>query len=191
MGEYLKHMRFSFLLASILYLVLGAVLLFWPVTTSNVICYAIGGILLLYGAVTLVGFLRRDSAVGAVRPELLLGVLATGLGAVFLLWPQVILSFLPVVFGIYLAADSLINLKRAAEMRRCRYERWYIAVILSLIGVALGVFVFFHPYLTATNVIRVIGGVFLYQGISDLWSIRKVTVLLQNAPIESDPIDVE
>jgi len=191
MREYLKNMRFTFLLAAILYLVLGIVLLLWPVMTSNVICYAVGGILLLYGAVTLIGIFLRASAVGTFRPELLLGVLAAGLGAVFLLWPQAILSLLPVVFGIYLAADSLMNLKRAMEMRRYHYDRWYIAVILSLIGIALGVFVFFHPYLTATNLIRVIGVVFLYQGISDLWSIHKVTLLFQNSTIESDPIDIE
>lgn len=191
MREWLKNMKVSFLLAAVLYIALGAVLLIWPDLSSTVICYAFGGVLLLYGTFALASYFRHNNSMGALRFELVLGALAAGLGLVFLLFPRVVLSFLPIIFGVYLAIDSALNARRAWEMRRYHYDRWYVALLLALLGVGLGAFIVFQPYFTAKSLIRLIGAVFLYEGISDLWSIRTVAVLIKNAPIEAEPIDVE
>ncbi|MFQ9917280.1 MAG: DUF308 domain-containing protein [Flavonifractor plautii] len=49
-------MKLSFLLAAVLYVILGLVLLIWPGVSATVFCYAFGGILLIYGMVAIVSF---------------------------------------------------------------------------------------------------------------------------------------
>ncbi|UQT47735.1 DUF308 domain-containing protein [Flavonifractor plautii] len=49
-------MKLSFLLAAVLYIILGLILLIWPGVSATVFCYAFGGILLIYGVVTIVSF---------------------------------------------------------------------------------------------------------------------------------------
>ena len=116
-------------------------------------------------------------------------------GAFFLLQPKVVASILPVIMGIFIVIDGLLNLKRAFELHRLEYGRWFITLILSLVSVALGLLVVFQPYLAAEALIMLIGVVFIYEGLSDRWAIVKVTRLTKELrkrmPVEVDPIDVE
>lgn len=193
MKEYLKSMKISFLLAAVLYILLGVVLLVWPGTTAAVICYAFGGILVCYGAATILGFFL--SRAGGFVFELFLGIVAGALGIFFLVRPQVIISILPVALGLFILVDGLLNLKRAVDLRRLEYSRWYVSLVLSLVSLVLGLVVLFHPYLAAEALVMVIGGVVIYEGLSDIWTIfmvgRLTRQLRKRMPIEVDPIDVE
>lgn len=191
MRERLKSLQLSVILAAVLYIALGLVLLLWPDLSSTVLCYAFGAVLLLYGVFTLFTLFRSGGTSVAFRLEQVVAAVAAALGLVFLLWPHMILSFLPVVFGVYLVVDSIPAIKRAWEMRRYHYERWAVALALALLGAGLGLFIVFQPWFTAKVLLRIIGAVFVYQGVADLWGIRTITVLVKNAPIEADPIDVE
>ena len=65
----------------------------------------------------------------------------------------------------------------------------------SLVGVALGVMLLTRPFSAVEAVFMLIGGVFLYLGCSDLWSLYKVSRLTRElrkrAPIDVDPIDID
>lgn len=195
MREYLKSLKMTFILAAILYVALGVALLFQPNLSLTILCYLLGGILLAYGVITIVSFFLHDSAMGTFRLELVLGILAAALGILFLLRPAFILSVTSDILGIYIAIDSLINLKRATELYRLNYPKWWLTLVLSLVGIAMALVILFYPFQTQLILFRVVGGVFAYTGVSDLWALFKVSRLTRElrkrAPIEVDPIDIE
>ena len=115
MREFFHNMKLSFLLAAVLYIVLGLILLIWPGVSATVFCYAFGGILLIYGVVTIVSFFLRDSRQGSFVFELFLGIVAAALGLLFLLRPVIVASVLPVILGLFIVVDGLVNLKRAPD----------------------------------------------------------------------------
>ena len=117
MREFFHNMKLSFLLAAVLYIILGLILLIWPGVSATVFCYAFGGILLIYGVVTIVSFFLRDSRQGSFVFELFLGIVAAALGLLFLLRPVIVASVLPVILGLFIVVDGLVNLKRALELR--------------------------------------------------------------------------
>lgn len=194
MRDFFRQMRLSFLVASILYVILGLVLLIWPGVSATVFCWAFGSLLLAYGAVTILTFFFRDSRAGSFVFELLLGIVAAALGLLVLLRPVVVASVLPVIVGLFILVDGLVNLKRALELRSMMYERWIVPLILSLISVGLGLLVLFHPFLAAEALVMVIGAVFLYTGVSDLWTIFQVSrwtkEFLKRNPGDIDPTDL-
>ena len=194
MLEYIKNLKLNFILASILYLVLGLVLLIWPAASSLALCRLLGAALLLYGRFNLVGFFLRDSGMGAFRLELFLGVVATGVGIFFLVQPRLVLSFLPIVMGVYAVIDSAVVLKRTLELYRMEYHRWWLSLVLALVGIVLGLVLVFRPFAVTTTFFRLVGVVFLYLGISDFWSLWRVTSLVRdlrkNGAIDVDPIDI-
>lgn len=194
MLEYVKNLKLNFILASILYLVLGLVLLIWPAASSLALCRLLGAALLLYGLFNLVGFFLRDSGMGAFRLELFLGVVATGVGIFFLVQPRLVLSFLPIVMGVYVVIDSAVALKRTLELYRMEYHRWWLSLVLALVGIVLGLVLVFRPFAVTTTFFRLVGVVFLYLGISDFWSLWRVTSLVRdlrkNGTIDVDPIDI-
>ena len=175
MKAFLRNMKISFILAAVLYLVLGLFLLLWPGTSITVICYLFGGVLFLYGLVSVLTFFLRDSRQGNFVLELFLGIVAAAIGLLFLVRPAVAASILPVIVGLFVVVDGLLNLKRAIELHGLLYPRWGIALALSLCSIVLGLLVVFRPFLAAEALAMLIGAVLIFEGLSDLWTIFKVS----------------
>lgn len=195
MRQWIKNLKISCFLAAVLYVVFGVVLIVWPNTSGDVICTFLGAVLLLYGVITVISFFVHDSRMGVFGFDLVTGILAIALAILFLARPELPLSFLPVVLGLYIVIDALLNLKRALEMRRMAYEHWWVILLLSLVSAALGVVILLRPVKTAALLIRLTGGVFVYTGLSDLWAIFKLNRVAKawraGRTIEVDPIDIE
>ena len=195
MRRFLKNMQLNFLLASILYILLGIVLIIWPGFSSVLLCRLLGGGLLLYGLFALGGYLFHSRDADAFRLEFFFGVVAAALGLFFLLKPSMVYFLLSTILGVYVVIDSLVALQRALRLYRLGYARWWASLLLALVGVVLGVLLVVRPFGATKLLIRFIGAVFLYLGISDLWSLRKLSSLIQdlqkNAPIEMDPLDLQ
>ena len=195
MREYLKNMKISFFLAAILYIVLGLVLLIWPDITGNLVCFAFGLVLLIYGVITIISFFVHDSRQGSFRLELFLGIVAAGVGLVFLIRPDIVLSILPVVLGIYIVIDALLNLKRAIDLSRMGYPRWWVVLVLSLVSAVFGVLILCRPLFLADVIFMVIGAVLVYNRytytVGPFQGGPGHQRAAQAHPIEVDPIDIE
>ncbi|MEG2958970.1 MAG: hypothetical protein RR828_04460, partial [Oscillospiraceae bacterium] len=55
------------------------------------------------------------------------------------------------------------------------YEKWWVVLILALLTAALALLVIFNPFGALNTLIMVIGGILIYQGISDLWAISRIS----------------
>lgn len=195
MKDRLKNLSVSFVLLSVLYVLLGLVLLIWPATVMDALCYLTGGILLLYGAISIVGFCREEMRTAGSFLTLLLGIVAAAVGAVLLFQPALFQSILTVILGLYILIDGLLNLKRAMELRRMEHMGWTLYLILSLITVVLGLLVVFRPMLAGTALVRLIGVSLLYSGGADLWTLLQLSRWTKEYrrihPVEVDPVDPE
>lgn len=174
----------SFISASLVYVALGLVLLFFPDLTTNLICTVTGLLLLAYGIFTGFRFFAGSSNGYRSQLDAVLGVFAAVLGAFFLLRPQLILSILPVLFGLYILIDGLLNLKRGLDMRSYGYAGWTTTLVLSIISLVLAGVILWDPFSTHLLLVRIIGAAFLYQGLSDLWSIYMLDRLIRLAEKE-------
>ncbi|WP_209342350.1 DUF308 domain-containing protein [Flavonifractor sp. AGMB03687] len=194
MKERLKNMTVSFVFLSVLYLLLGIVLLVWPTLVMDIISYAFGAILLLYGLFAIVGFYRSEDRRGGAFLGLFLGIVAAAVGAIMVLYPPLIQSIIPVILGLYIAIDGLLSVKRTLELHRMDYARWNVNLILSLVSAGLGIFIVFHPLLTQASLFRVIGVVLIYAGGSDLWTLLQLSrwtkEYRKTHPVDIDPIDL-
>lgn len=176
MKEWLKSVKWNLILAALAYVVLGVVLLAWPDTTGNVLCTLLGILLLGYGIFQIIGFFTRgDEGWGSGAVYLLAGLCAVVLGVFALSSPEKVLAILPVALGAVVVVDSCISLKRAFQLKELGMERWWIAALLAVVTLLFGLVVMFNPFQSALLVIRIVGGVLIYQGISDLVTITRVT----------------
>lgn len=176
MKEWLKSVKWNLILAALAYVVLGVVLLAWPDTTGNVLCTLLGILLMGYGIFQIIGFFTRgDEGWGSGAVYLLAGLCAVALGVFALSSPEKVLAILPVALGAVVVVDSCISLKRAFQLKELGMERWWIAALLAVVTLLFGLVVMFNPFQSALLVIRIVGGVLIYQGISDLVTITRVT----------------
>lgn len=169
-----RNATFSFILAALLCLALGVALLMWPDSALLVLCYIIGAILAIYGAVNIILYFARHG-LPALRFELIVGIISAAFGLFILLQPQRIVDFLYIVLGLIIIFDSLVSLKRAITLRSLEMKKWWIPLLLSILTLALGLLVIFNPGLFANLTLIVIGIILIYEALSDLWCIHLVS----------------
>lgn len=176
MKETLREIKWNFVLSALLYLLLGVVLAIWPDGSAKMLCYCIGGVVTAYGVFNIVAYFTRRGLEG-LHPELLAGIVAVAFGVFTLLKPTVIAGILPFVLGLIIVVDGAVNLKRAMTLRSLGFSKWGIYLLLSCLTILLGVGAVLNPFESLTLLLRLIGLVLIYEGISDLWAIFRISSL--------------
>ena len=114
----MKYMKTSFAAFALVFMLLGLALLLFPGLSSRIICYALGGLCLVWSVVKLIGYFSRDPYRLAFQFDLALAVFCLILGLVLIFFSKAVLSFLPVIVGIYTVVSGVFKLQTAFEARR-------------------------------------------------------------------------
>lgn len=191
----LKTIKGSYIAASVVYIIIGIVLLLFPEMSLKVVCGIFGTVILLFGLLRIFSYIRNRDVGFIGQFELALGIVFSVIGG-FLLWkPGVILSILPIVIGIYIIFDSLQNFKQALDLYKVSYDKWWLMLILSMILALLGVIIVLNPFETVEVSVMFIGGIFVFDGISNIISIlftnRKIKQLTAVAVIDVEPEELK
>ena len=158
MKQFFQDVKNSFLLSAAVSIILGIVLIVYPVKTSLLICY-IAGALLLFGGVGEPFFFRYDLFVALV---LIL------FGCFVIFESDLVIAFIPVVIGIILLANGLLSIQKAFNLKKTGLEKWWLEFLLALLTSVLGIIICTNPFdaVATTNIF--IGICLVYSGISDL-----------------------
>ena len=164
----LRYVKSGMMLLSIAYIVIGMMLLIMPQTSLLWICYAFGAVVLITGIVCLIQY-ARIRGTGFTAPFMLLGgVITAGLGIFTLAKPQVVASFLPIVFGIFIVVDGLSRIGSAIDLAKRKGQKWWVLLLLSIVSVALGILLVLHPFGAAVSVVMVCGILLIVEGAMNL-----------------------
>mgnify|MGYP003227978379 CR=1 FL=1 len=154
-----KKLKWNLILMSLLYLALGIFLLMVPGTALNVVCYALGGVVLACAAVQLVRYFVVERGVFQSQLTLISGLVCLALGAL-----------LPIVFGLFIIFDSLGRVQNALELRRCAYSSWKVFLLLAVLSVILGIVMVVDPFGTMETLVMAIGLILILEAALNLLS---------------------
>ena len=163
----LRRIKGTYLLFSILSLLLGLALLIFPALSSRIVCYLLGGLCLAWAAVKLIGYFTKDPYRLAFQFDLALGILCLILGLILICFSRMVLSFLPVIVGIYTVVGGVFKLQTAFEARRFGITSWPWMLLASAAAIVVGALVLILPYQTALLGIRLMGLAIIAGGIED------------------------
>ena len=165
-----KKLKWNLILMSLLYLALGIFLLMVPGTALNVVCYALGGVVLACAAVQLVRYFVVERGVFQSQLTLISGLVCLALGAFLIIRSDVVVRVLPIVFGLFVIFDSLGRIQNALELRRCEYPSWKIFLLLAVLSVVLGSGMVVDPFGTMETLVMAIGLILILEGALNLLS---------------------
>ena len=159
----LNYFRKSLITTSILYTILGLVLIIAPGKALRLACFLIGAVTVWYGLSKIIAC-RRDG-----QPfDLSLGVVLLALGLFLLISPQFIVSIVPVALGIYILVDSVSAIKRAQDMKALGFDKWWASLLAALALMAFGVVIILNPFGAVETLIVFVGIGFVLDGVSTL-----------------------
>lgn len=176
----------------------GVLFLVFPDSCSKIICYLIGGALLIGGVVSIVTYLKygRDepfSSFGLVR-----GTALVVIGVFILINPEFLIGFLSSILGIVLIIDGTLKLQYAVDLLRLKISGWMAVLILALAAVVFGVLILFNPFATARTLMYFIGISLVIDGVSDLGTmlyinrcVKRLCKQIKAAKTEAEAFDAE
>ncbi|GAA1996362.1 lipase family protein [Microbacterium ulmi] len=138
-------------LAAVLWIVAGVFVLVFPGLTVRVVALVVGVALIVNGVLSVLSVFRRGQTLDARIAALLLGLAGVAFGLLALLWPDITLLIVAVVFGARLVIVGLLELWRAVRGARAvregtdaapsalsRWTRTIAAVAAVVLAVAAG-----------------------------------------------------
>lgn len=164
----MKTAKIGYIVMSVLFCVLGVVLLFTPGVSALWIGRLLGIGLILFGAIKLVGYFSRDLFRLAFQYDLAFGLLLMVLGIVTLSHPGDALSFLCVVFGIPVLADGLFKIQIAMDSRQFGIRNWWLVLVLAALTCVVGVVLVFRPMTGVRALTALMGLSLLCDGVLNL-----------------------
>ena len=191
MERILKKIKTNVIVSALICAGLGVILVVWPGLSVQVVCMAIGGVLVLNGLSRLLNFiLNRDGSIFS-QMNLVMGIIITVIGGWILLQPGTIIAMIPILVGIIIVIHGINKLQQAVSLCQNRYDKWWIALLLGIVTIGFGVLLVFNPFAAVDTLIRFIGLFMIYDGASDIWIMSRVSRNVKQARQEMDALTVD
>ncbi|MFA9379089.1 MAG: HdeD family acid-resistance protein [Lachnotalea sp.] len=191
MDKILKSAKVGFILTAILSIVLGGVLIVYPQMSTTIICYAFGGILVICALFHVFFYFKYKEENNFVNFNLIIAIITGVIGTWIILKPVMVIMIIPVIFGLVLIIHGIDDIRQAVELKGKFYEFWWIALIVALLNVICAVILFVNPFKVVTTLVIVIGISLIYDGVSDLWIISRISKATKEIKQSLDVINKE
>lgn len=141
----LKRAKYAYLIFSAIFVVLGVVLLIWPIRAQT-LCLVFGILCLGYGAIKMISYFVKDIYALAFQFDLAHGIFTTVMGALLLLHPQRIVTLFPVLIGVMVLIDAVFKLQTAMDAKRFGIAKWWLVFVMSVISAVFGLILIVNPF---------------------------------------------
>ena len=118
MKQIFRDVRNNFLLTAIVSVLIGLVLVLFPVRTTFMICNIAGILLIVCGIINIIRYVTSKGEAFFIRYDLVVGVILCLAGLFVITQSHLIISFIPTIVGIVLLINGIINLKKAFHLKQ-------------------------------------------------------------------------
>lgn len=184
MKKFLSNLKKSYMLTAIFYTLLGIPMIIWPDILARLVCYSFGGLLIIYGLVIVIGNFADKEDSGFYGFGMINGLISAGIGIFFIVKYDILVSSIGFVMGLIIVIDSFVKFQKALELHRSGYNFWWLALIFSFLTIGLGVLVIVNPFETSLGIARLAGICLIFIGISDIWTISRISRFVKAPPKE-------
>lgn len=170
----MKEMKKSIVVSSLLYVLIGVLLIIFPGLLLKYSIYVMSAVLAIVGIISVISFFVKK--IGDEKNNgLFTGLIALFI-AFFVYWYQgMIKDLIPLVLGFVIVVSGVLTLQDAVNTMRIKSMSWIPLLVTSLVKIGIGLFAVLYPDNTADLILRIIGVGFILSGLSDFVITKYVT----------------
>ena len=158
----------GYIVMSLAFCGVGALFMAKPGLSAGLIGRALGMVLILFGAVKLIGYFSKDLYRLAFQYDLGFGLLLIALGILVLVRPGGVLDVLFAALGVAVLTDGLYKVQIAVDARRFGISAWWLTLALAGVTVAVGLVLVLRPWDSARMLATLLGAALLAEGVLNL-----------------------
>ncbi len=193
MKSILREQRRSSTMVALATIVLGLVLVVWPDRSVSLMCALLGGALLIFGLLYILGWFVGKRKAGSPAVMVIPGVVLAGLGVWLMTSSEMVVALIQYVFGAVLLFHGVLDLQGAISLVGRRYARWWLDLVLAALTLGLGAVILINPFGTFAALVMLIGVSLIYDGVSDLLLIGRLSRAFRDVEqaVKGDVIETE
>lgn len=156
------------ILTSIIFLLVGALLIINPDTFIASISYILGGVLIVNGVWTAIKYINDKGEKSLVNFSLIYAIICAIAGLLLVLNPNAIATILIYVVGFWMIVNSVIKIQMALNLKSNKIEHWQLPLLMSIFTLILAIFLILKPIDFAEAITQVIGIFVVVYSIIDI-----------------------
>lgn len=170
-NKYIRAAKFGYIIVSSLLCILGAALMAEPGFSVLLLCRLSGLLLILFGAIRIVGYASKDLYRLAFQYDLALGILLIVLGGLLMLRTDKMANVMVVLLGIYILADALLKIQISIDAKAFGIPSWWLILSAAVVTGMVGFLLVMRPTESAEAVMLLLGAALLGEGVLNLITI--------------------
>lgn len=188
MREFFKRIKMDVIFGAIICIILGIVLILYPTEVTTIACQVIGAVIAVLGIVRVISYIMSDRRQGV---QLALGLILFLVGAWILIKPNSIQNLILIGIGVALFVHGIEDFGYALEAKRGGYDSWAILILMAIISMVFGVLCIVDCFGMIELAMTFVGIALIYDGISDIWIVSRVTKTAKAIKQEMDAVDTQ
>lgn len=141
---------------TILFFLIGVILILFPDMKILTISYAISVLLIFLGSILVIYSMDKMYLINFLS----FGVLQVILGIIIIIYPYALTTLLPISVGVWMILKSTIDFRLSILLRNCEVKDWFYVAILSILAIICGIMLIVKTEI-GTIELTVIVGIFL------------------------------
>lgn len=162
--------------SSILFIILGIIILIFPKISLSIFSYLIGISAILLG-IYLIYLEVRYGSIFTLIDTSLSGILSILLGISILIYPKTVAIFIPIVLGIWFIMSSFMKLRISYYLKYISGSLYLSTLIMNILSVICGIIFIINPLTSSTVITIYIAILLIIYSISNL---SEIIILKKN-----------
>lgn len=164
-----KFKNYSFAV-SILYIVIGLIMLLNPKFVCDAVNYIIGSLVMLYGIIYLINLYQQREFELFNKFNFLAGVMCISFGVFLILNSSVLMSLIPFCSGVIIFIDAIYQIRNSISLKSLGNKRWWINLVVGLLFLGFAIFIMTKSENISQLVIQAIGAILIIDAIMDFYT---------------------
>ena len=165
MKDFLKKVGIKSLMASIIFAILGIVLIVNPEGTIKFVSYILGAMFIIVGISKIVSYVQNKGNYDFYNYDLVNGIIAITIGLLTIIFSQEIGNIFRILIGIWIIFSSIAKIGFAFKMKNFSNSNlWICSLIIGILILFCGIYITVNP----GTVIMTIGAIILTYSILDV-----------------------
>ena len=172
--ETLKKFRTSSYAVSIVYIIVGLIMLLNPSFISDAVNYVIGVLVMLYGIIYSISVYQKKETGLYGKFDLLAGIICISFGLFLVLNPDILVSLIPFCAGVIIFMDAISFIINSFRLKNLEYKSWVVNLVIGVIFLAFALYIIINAKNITHLVIRFIGGFLIVDAILDFLTVFRL-----------------
>lgn len=172
--------KIGYIVMSLIFCAAGILFISLPELSESVIGICIGITVSIFGIVKLVGYFSKDLFRLAFQFDLEFGILMLILGAVILMSPKNLMTFICISLGIAILLDGLFKIRIAFDSKQFGIKDWIIILVIAIVTGLVGCVLIFNSVIGAKILTVLLGVSLLSEGILNLCTVVSTVRIIKN-----------